>query len=93
MYAVLMSVNIEPARLDQAQKSLNEEIVPMVASAPGFISGYWLEPADGQGVSFAVFDTEEHARQTAPLAGASPMPGVTIASVEFRPVATRASAP
>lgn len=79
--------------LDQAQKTLNDEIIPMVSAAPGFVTGYWLEPTDGLGVSFAVFDTEEHAHQTAPPAGVSPTPGVTIASVEFRPVTASASAP
>ena len=92
MYAVLMTVTIDTAQLDQAQKTLNEEIVPMVSAAPGFVAGYWLEPADGRGVSFGVFDTEEHARQTAPPAGASPTPAVTIESVEFRPVTASASA-
>jgi hypothetical protein len=93
MYAVLMTVTIDPTHLDQAQKTLEEDIVPMVRAAPGFVTGYWLEPSEGQGLSFAVFDTEEHARQTAPPAGVSPSPGVTIASVEFRPVAASASAP
>ena len=91
MHAVLMTVTIDPAQLDQVQKTLHAEIIPMVSAAPGFVAGYWLEPSDGQALSLVVFDTEEQARQTAPPAGASPSPGVTIASVEFRPV-TAASA-
>jgi hypothetical protein len=92
MHAVLMTVTIEPAQLDQAQKTLREEIVPMVSAVPGFVAGYWLEPSDGQGLSLVVFDTEEQARQTAPPPGASPSPGVTIANVEFRPVTATAAA-
>jgi hypothetical protein len=91
MHAVLMTVTIEPVELDQAQKTLQEEIIPMVSAAPGFVAGYWLEPSDGQGVSLVMFDTEEQARQTAPPAGVSPTPGVTIASVEFRPVTASAA--
>jgi hypothetical protein len=93
MYAALVTVTIDPAQLEQAQQALQNEIVPMVSASPGFVAGYWLEPADGQGMSFGVFDTEDHARQAAPPAGASPTPGVTIASVEFRPVVASASAP
>jgi hypothetical protein len=92
MHAVLMTVTIEPARLDQAQKTLREEIVPMVSAAPGFVAGYWLEPSGGEGLSLVVFDTEEQARQTAPHPGASPSSGVTIANVEFRPVTASAAA-
>ena len=92
MHAVLMPVTIEPAKLEQAQKTLQLEIIPMVTAAPGFISGCWLEPLNGQGISLVVFDTEEQARLTAPPSGASPSPGVTIANVEFRPVATTAAA-
>jgi hypothetical protein len=29
--------------------------------APGFVSGYWLEPIDGVGLSIVVFETKEHA--------------------------------
>jgi hypothetical protein len=92
MHAVLMTVAIEPAELDQAQKTLQEEIIPMVSAASGFVAGYWLEPANGQGVSLVVFDTEEQARQTAPPAGVSPTPGVTITSVEFPSVTASATA-
>ena len=90
MHAVLVTVEIEAVEIDRAQKALREEIVPMVSAAPGFVAGYWLEPRDGQGVSLVVFDSEEQARQTAPPIGASPTPGVTIASVEFRAVTASA---
>jgi hypothetical protein len=76
MHAVLMTVEIEAVEIDGAQKSLREEIIPMVSAAPGFVAGYWLEPRDGQGVSLVVFESEEQARQTA--------------SVEFRGITASA---
>ena len=85
-----MTVTIEAAEIEGAQKALREEIIPMVSAAPGFVAGYWLEPRDGQGVSLVVFETAEQARQTAPPVGASPTPGVTIAGVDFRAVAASA---
>jgi hypothetical protein len=91
MHAVLMTVTIEPAWLDQAQKTLREEIAPKVSAVPGFVAGYWLEPSGGQGLSPVVFDTEEQARQTALPPGASSSPGVTIANVELRPVTAGAA--
>jgi hypothetical protein len=90
MYAAVVSVSIDEAVQDSAEASLKEEIVPMVKSAPGFVAGYWLAPEDGKATSMVLFDTEEQARATAPPAGSSPMEGVTVTTVEFRPVAASA---
>jgi hypothetical protein len=61
-----------------------------VRSSPGFIAGYWLEPADGQGFSIVLFETEEQARETTPPLSSWEAPGVTIGGVEFRRVAATA---
>jgi quinol monooxygenase YgiN len=90
MYAALVSVKIDPDQADAARSMLESQVVPTVKAAPGFIAGYWLEPTDGKGFSFVVFETEDQARQTAPPAGASPAPGVTVDTVEFRPVIAQA---
>jgi hypothetical protein len=90
MHAAMVTVTIDPTQADQAEKALREQVIPMVSDAPGFVAGYWLEPADGRAVSLVLFDTEEQARQTAPPLGASPTPGVTIAAVEFRLVTASA---
>ncbi len=87
MHAALVTVTIEPSAADAAQSALQTEIIPMVKASPGFIAGYWLEAHGGKAFAFVVYDTEEHARQTAPPKGASPTPGVTVEAVEFRPVA------
>jgi len=90
MYAALVSVKIDPEQADSARSMLESQVVPMVKAAPGFIAGYWVEPADGNAFSFVVFETEDQARQTAPPAGTSPTPGVTVDTVEFRPVIAQA---
>jgi hypothetical protein len=60
------------------------------AEHAGFVAGYWLEPAEGQGFSIVLFESEEQARQTAPPATSWAAPGVTISGVEFRRVAATA---
>ena len=90
MYAALVSVNIDPAQIDTARSMLNSDVVPMVKAAPGFIAGYWLGPVDGKGVSVVLFETEAQARETAPPAGASPSPGVTVDTMEIREVVAHA---
>ena len=89
MYGAFVSVKLQ-GDLDAARKALNEEVVPMVRSAPGFVAGYWFEPRDGQGWSVALFETEEQARSAAPKAGTSPTPFATVDTVEFREVVAQA---
>jgi hypothetical protein len=90
MYAALVTLTIDPDHAPAAARSLVNEILPTVRSAPGFIAGYWLEPADGQGFSIVLFETEEQARQTAPPASSWAAPGVAITGVDIRRVAATA---
>ena len=90
MHAALVAVKIDPNQADASRAALESQVVPMVKAAPGFIAGYWMEPADGMGYSIVLFDNEEHARATAPPEGASPAPGVTVVRSEFREVIAHA---
>jgi hypothetical protein len=90
MYAAILTVTIDPAQEDAARSNLMSQVVPMVKAAPGFVAGYWTAPSNGKGSSFVVFETEDQARQTAPPAGSSPGPGVTVDSVDFREVVASA---
>src|SRR5438876_4214485 len=48
MHAVLVSVKIHDT--DRARQELTEQVVPRVSQAPGFIAGYWFEPAGDPGL-------------------------------------------
>ena len=82
-----MSLTIDPDQAPAAADALTHDLLPTIRAAPGFVAGYWLEPADGQGFSFVVFETEEQARQSAPPASSWAAPGVNINEVDFRRVA------
>ncbi len=90
MHAALISVRVNPEAQESALSVLRDQVVPMVASAPGFVAGYWLEPENYVGLSVVLFETEEQARETAPPLGPAPAPGATVESVEFRPVVANA---
>jgi hypothetical protein len=90
MHAALVWLTIDPAQAPAAAKALTREILPAIRSAPGFVGGYWLEPDNGHGFSFVVFETEEQARRSAPPAGNWAAPGVSIDEVAFRRVAASA---
>jgi hypothetical protein len=90
VHAALVTLTIDPDQAPAAASALVNEVLPTVRSAPGFVAGYWLEPADGQGFSIVLFESEEEARETAPPLGDWTAPGVTIKDVEFRRVAATA---
>jgi heme-degrading monooxygenase HmoA len=61
MHAVVTRVTINDA--DTAQKRLEEDVVPRVSGAPGFVAGYWLRSEDKtNGMAVVVMDSEESAR-------------------------------
>ena len=86
MYAALVNVDLDMAHEVEGRKMLTEQIIPTVAAAPGFIAGYWLEPADSKGFAFVVFDTAENATAAAPPPGTDMGLNTTIASVEIREI-------
>lgn len=83
MHAVFVSVTIDPDSSDEAMAELQNNVVPGVKQAPGFVAGYWTAPEDGRGRSFVVFESEQAARQAVEMVKNQPRPkGVTIDSVE-----------
>jgi hypothetical protein len=87
MHAMVATVTI--ADYESAQQQLHERVIPMVKQAPGFVGGYWLAPADGEGLGLVVFDTEENANAMATrLRGPDVRPeGVEVVSIDVREVA------
>ncbi len=90
MHAALVRLTIDPEQAPEAAATLTNDILPRLRSASGFVAGYWLEPAEGQGLSIVLFETEEQAREAAPPVNSWAAPGVDIIGVEFRRVAATA---
>jgi hypothetical protein len=90
VHAALVTLTVDPDQAPAAANALVNHILPTVRSAPGLVAAYWLEPADGQGFSILVFETEEQARDAAPPASSWAAPGVIITGVEVRRVAATA---
>jgi hypothetical protein len=86
MHALIVTVDIDSKRADDALRLLHEFTVPSAKSHPGFVRGTWMRAADsthGRGV--VVFDNEEHASAAAAAVEQGPPPGapVTFRSVEI----------
>ena len=78
-HAMLVKIRVKPGRSDDALKGLNEEVVPMVKNAPGFLRGTWFGD-DQSGHGLVVFASEAEARQAASMVSAGPDDPVEIES-------------
>jgi len=90
VHAALVTLTIDPDQAPAAANALVNDILPTVRSAPGFVAGYWLEPAGGQGLSIVLFETEKQAREAVPPVASWDAPGVSITGTELRRVAVTA---
>jgi len=87
VHAVVVRVRIQDE--EAATKALQEQVVPRVSQAPGFIAGYWTRK-DNAGLSMIVFESED-AAQAASKQVQSGMPdAVTLDGVEVREVVANA---
>ena len=87
MYAALIRLTIDPSQAPAAAAAFSQTILPRVTAAEGFAGGYWVDPVDGEGFGFVLFDTADQARQATPPAAGWSAPGVTIRGVDVRRVA------
>jgi hypothetical protein len=87
MYAALIRMTIDPAQAPAAAAAFTQSILPRVRASDGFVAGYWVDPVDGEGFGFVLFDTADQARHATPPASTWSAPGVTIRSVDVRRVA------
>jgi hypothetical protein len=87
MYAALTTVSISD--YEHARRILHDDVLPTITDVPGFVSGHWLAPVDGRGLSILIFETEDEARAMAEQmpAGRELNEYVTVQSVEVREVA------
>lgn len=87
MHAVVVRVNIDDS--DAAQSRLQQEVVPRVSQAPGFVAGYWTRK-DNTGLSMLVFESEEAATNAEARVRENMPDAVTLQSTEIREVVANA---
>jgi hypothetical protein len=79
-YAMIIHANIHD--MAEATWVVDEEVLPIMKKAPGFLGAYFVAIDDTHGLSIQVFETEEQARAAAPPEGVT-APGVTQATLQF----------
>lgn len=87
MHAVVVKATLNDR--EAAQSMLNEQVVPRVSQAPGFVAGYWTWK-DNTGVSMVVFESEDAAQDVSEQVRSMVDASVTIDDVEVREVVAHA---
>jgi hypothetical protein len=77
MHAALVTLTIDPEQAPAAADALTADILPRICSAPGFVGGYWLEPVEGRGFSFVVFERPKSRHAIRPRRPATGRPQVS----------------
>ena len=90
MHAVVTQATIHD--LEQARKFLNEQGVPRLSQAPGFVAGTWVSLDESHGRGMVIFESEEAARAAAEMIKANSPAGdaVTVDSIDVGEVVARA---
>lgn len=87
MHAVVVRVTINDE--EAAMRALQEQVVPQVSQAPGFVAGYWTRK-DDDGLSMVIFESEDQANAAGERVPSGIPEAVTLESVEVREVAGHA---
>ena len=74
---------------EEALRLLQEEIVPTLSQAPGFVTGYWVG-SENRGTGMAVFESEQAAQGALGQAEPPPADVVTLESAEVGEVVAHA---
>ena len=76
MHALLVQLEIDPARADEAARFLQKFAVPMISQGAGFVSGTWMRSQDGRHTrSLILYESEQAAKAAATRAAEGPPPG------------------
>jgi hypothetical protein len=76
MHGLLVELEIDAARADEAIPFLHDVVIPMIKQGAGFVSGTWMRSLDGTRTrSLILYDDEHAATDAAGRARQGPPPG------------------
>lgn len=87
MHAVVVRVSIKD--VEAGTSDLQNNVVPAVKQAPGFVAGYWTRK-DNSGLSMIVFESEEAAKGAEQMIPNAVPDSVELEGVEVREVVASA---
>lgn len=88
MHAMVFNVKIHDR--EKADRLLNEQFVPGMSQAPGFVAAYWVQIGEDGGTSVIVFESEDAVRRVAENAPQAPSDVLTVESFDIGEVVAHA---
>jgi hypothetical protein len=68
MFAVIRHYHFDKKDSAEIDRLIQEQFVPIIRKAKGFVRYYWLDTANGEGASFGVFKDKAGADESVALA-------------------------
>ena len=68
MFAVIRHYHFDKKDSAEIDRLIQEQFVPIIRKAKGFVRYYWLDTGDGEGASFGVFKNKDGADESVALA-------------------------
>ena len=68
MFAVIRHYHFDKQDSAEIDRLIQEEFVPIIRKANGFVRYYWLDTGNGEGASFGVFEDKAGADESVTLA-------------------------
>ena len=63
-YGVVSIWSFAPGRMEEQERGLHEQVMPLVRQSPGFVAGYWtLDRAQKKSFTTIILEDEEAARR------------------------------
>jgi len=68
MFAVIRHYHFDKKDSAEIDRLIQEQFVPIIRKAKGFVRYYWLDTGNGEGASFGVFKNKNGADESVALA-------------------------
>ena len=68
MFAVIRHYHFDKKDSAEIDRLIQEQFVPIIRKAKGFVRYYWLDTGNGEGASFGVFKDKDGADESVALA-------------------------
>ena len=68
MFAVIRHYQFDKKNSAEIDRLIQEQFVPLIRKAKGFVRYYWLDTGNGEGASFGVFKDKSGADESVALA-------------------------
>jgi len=64
MYVAIRRQKIQPGLIDEAVRRVEDELVPIISSVPGFVEYDVVQVGEDVGITISVFETQEQTEES-----------------------------